>query len=95
MTTRLRNISITVDEPDHGRFYWLLLESREDPQVWEALAAADEPCASWADAFDAGCVALYKLVPDERVGPRMVEEDTEDEDSDPVGESPARPLGPA
>ena len=82
MTTYLRKISITVDEPDPGHFYWLLLESKEDASVWEALAAADEPCTSWGDAFDAGCVALHKLIPDERVGPRAL---GENEDADPVG----------
>lgn len=82
MTTHLRRISVTVDEPDPGRFYWLLLESREDASVWEALDAADEPLASWSDAFDAGCVALFKLAPDERLGPRA---GGEDEDTDPVG----------
>ena len=46
MTTYLRKISITVDEPDPGHFYWLLLESKEDASVWKALAAADEPCTS-------------------------------------------------
>ena len=82
MTTSLRKISITVDESDPGHFYWLLFESKEDASVWEALAAADEPCISWGDAFDAGCVALHKLVPDERVGPRAL---GENEDADPVG----------
>ncbi|MGJ7506556.1 hypothetical protein [Variovorax sp. GT1P44] len=82
MTTQLRRIAITVDEPEPGKFYWLLVESREDASVWEALAAADEPSATWGDAFDAGCVALCKLVPDERVGPRAV---GENEDADPVG----------
>lgn len=82
MTTYLRKISITVDEPEPGRFHWVLLESKEDPTVWAAVAASEEPYPSWSDAFDAGCVAIYKLAPDERVGPRAVDED---EDADPVG----------
>jgi hypothetical protein len=34
------------------------------------------------EAFDSGCVELFKLVPDERHGPRTI---GEDEDTAPVG----------
>ncbi|WP_286668177.1 hypothetical protein [Variovorax flavidus] len=78
----MRKISITVVEPEPGRFCWLLLESREDASVWGPLATADEPCTSWGDAFDAGCVALCKLVQDERVGPQAVGENG---DANPEG----------
>ena len=82
MTHHLRKISITVNEPETGQFFWLLLESQEDARQWETIAVANEACTSWDDAFDAGCVALYKMVPDERIGPRAP---GEDENADPVG----------
>jgi hypothetical protein len=80
--SHLRHVSIFIDEPEAGHFHWVLHESTEDASVWVDLEASMESFPSWSDAFDAGCVALYKLAPDERVGPRAA---GEDEDASPVG----------
>ncbi|MDM0068375.1 hypothetical protein [Variovorax sp. J31P207] len=82
--THLRHISVFVDEPDPGHFHWVLHESTEDATVWTEVEASEESFASWTDAFEAGTVALYQLVDDERIGPRAPGED-EDEDAAPVG----------
>ena len=80
--TRLRHIAIWVDEPDPGYFHWVLHESTEDGSVWVDIRSSAAPYRSWMEAFDAGSVELFKLVPDERCGPRV---SGEDEDADPVG----------
>lgn len=78
----LRHISVFVDEPDPGHFHWVLHESTEDATVWTEVQASIESFPMWIDAFDAGNVALLKLVHDERIGPRAP---GEDEDAAPVG----------
>jgi hypothetical protein len=78
----LRHVSVFVDEPDPGHFYWVLHESTEDGSVWIDIESSAGPFLSWMDAFDAGCVALFALVPDELKGPRAP---GEDEDAAPVG----------
>ena len=78
----LRHLSVWVDEPDPGHFFWVLHESTEDASVWVDIESSPESFLSWTDAFEAGTVALYRMVPDERTGPRA---SGEDEDSDPVG----------
>jgi len=78
----LRHLSVWVDEPDHGHFHWVLHESTEDASVWLDIESSAESLPSWMEAFDAGCVALFKLVPDERTGPLA---SGEDEDAAPVG----------
>ncbi|RYH40008.1 MAG: hypothetical protein EON54_18605 [Alcaligenaceae bacterium] len=80
--THLRRIAVFIDEPEPGHFHWVVHESTEDASVWLDLASSDESYPMWIDAWDAGNVALLKLVPDERVGPRAP---GEDEDASPVG----------
>jgi len=80
--SQLRHLSVFVDEPEPGHFFWVLHESTEDASVWSDIESSAEPFISWTDAFEAGCVALFKRVPDERVGPRTARED---EDAAPVG----------
>ena len=50
--------------------------------MWLDIESSAESFPSWMEAFDAGCVALFKLVPDERTGPLA---SGEDEDAAPVG----------
>ncbi|MDM0022714.1 hypothetical protein [Variovorax saccharolyticus] len=57
-------------------------ESTDDGSVWVDIESSAAPYSSWMEAFDAGSVELFKLVADERCGPRAV---GEDEDADPVG----------
>ena len=80
--THLRHISVFVDQLALGRFTWVLHESTDDASVWTEVETSNESFASWIDAFEAGNVALLKLVYDERVGPRKP---GEDEDAAPVG----------
>ena len=80
--THLRHITVFVDEPDPGHFHWVLHQSTEDASVWIDFESSVDSFPSWMEAFDAGCVELFKLVPDERSGPRLT---GEDENADPVG----------
>ena len=83
MMSRIRRISVHVDEPDPGHFYWVLMEEGDDASQWRELASADEGYDMWLDALQAGNKALLGYAPDERIGPREV--DGDDEDSAPVG----------
>jgi len=80
--THLRHITVFVDEPDPGHFHWVLHESTEDGSVWIDIDSSVLSFPSWMEAFDAGCVELFKLGRDERRGPRAI---GEGEDADPVG----------
>ena len=66
----LRRISVFVDETEPGQFYWVLHESNEDATVWTDVESSADAFITWMEAFDEGCIALFKLVPDERAGPR-------------------------
>ncbi|QFZ84569.1 hypothetical protein GFK26_18240 [Variovorax paradoxus] len=82
MTAHIRRISVHVDEPDPGHFFWVLMEEGDDASEWTELESAEESYDLWLDALDAGVRALVRYAPDERIGPREV---NEDEDADPVG----------
>ena len=79
--TPLRHITVFVDEADPGHFHWVLHESTEDGSVWVDVDSSVLSFPTWMEAFDAGCVELFKLAPDERIGPQTL---GEDEDADPV-----------
>ena len=78
----LRRLSVFVDEPDPGQFYWVLHESLDDAAVWMDIRASEESFPSWMAAFDQGVVELLKLVENELTGPRAA---GEDENTSPVG----------
>jgi hypothetical protein len=82
MMAHIRRISVHVDEPDPGHFYWVLMEEGDDASQWRELDSADEGYDMWLDALQAGTKALIGYAPDERIGPR---ENGDDEDSAPVG----------
>ncbi len=86
MTSAIRRISVHVDEPERGRFYWVLMEEGDDASQWRELESSRDPFDLWLDALDAGTKALVNCAPDERVGPRKSQ--GEDEDSSPVGKRP-------
>jgi hypothetical protein len=73
--SHLRHLSVFVDEPEPGLFFWVLHESTGDPTVWVDIGSGESVFNSWMDAFEAGCVELFKLVTDERLGPRAPDED--------------------
>jgi hypothetical protein len=71
MTQRLRQIALTVCEPDNGEFMWLLLESDGSWTEYQAeVAAAQEPYDTYDKALMAGLRALQTLSPDPTKGPR-------------------------
>ncbi|BEP42278.1 hypothetical protein [Variovorax sp. V15] len=80
--THVRRISVHVDEPDPGHFYWVLMEEGDDASQWLELQSAEEGYDMWIDALQAGMWALERLAEDERIGPRI---DRDDEGSSPVG----------
>lgn len=78
----IRRISIHVDEPDPGHFYWVLMEEGDDASQWVELESSDAAYQMWIDALQAGVAALVGYAPDERIGPRTA---GDDEDASPVG----------
>jgi hypothetical protein len=82
LMTPLLRISVHVDETDPGHFYWVLMEEGPGGSLGGDRAGVE----LWLDAFSAGCKALMRRVPDERIGPRSNDEsENENEDADPVG----------
>ena len=47
----------------------------ENASVWLDIESSAASFDSWPDAFEAGTVTLFKLVADERTGPRAQGED--------------------
>jgi hypothetical protein len=82
MTSHIRRISVHVDEPEPGQFFWVLMEEGDDASQWHEIESAAEPYDMWLDALQAGTKALIEYAPDERIGPREV---GDDEDAVPVG----------
>ena len=80
--SHIRRISVHVDEPNPGHFYWVLMEEGEDVSQWVELQSAEEGFDMWIDALQAGMWTLEKLAEDERIGPRSA---GDDEDANPVG----------
>jgi hypothetical protein len=64
----LRSISVTVDEPEHGLYFWQLLE--HNGIDWEQLKFAEQPAPTYAQAMAAGLLALQALIDDLDIGPR-------------------------
>lgn len=75
----LRSLALTVEEPTPGEFCWRILESRQDPRVFESIACSDITFAAYDTALATGYGELQRLVgPDLQYGPRS-EEDTQAE----------------
>lgn len=66
--THPRQITVFVDEADPGHFHWVLHESTEGASVWVDIQSSTESFTNWMEAFDAGCVELFKLVPENSRG---------------------------
>ena len=78
----LRQLSHHIEEPVPGEFYWVILESKDDPSVWTEFSSAVHGCTTWGDAWAQGVMEYMRLVRDRRVGPRCV---VEDEAASPLG----------
>lgn len=61
-----RNIALTVHELEEGEFYWVLMESVEDPvdrnaHTYLPLESAHEPYTSYSNALVAGVAVMRKM----------------------------------
>ena len=65
----LRNIAVTVEEPEAGRFAWVLIE--RVGHTWRELERSEAPAAGYAAAMAEGLLALQSLVDDLETGPRV------------------------
>jgi len=65
----LRELAVTVRAHGPVSYYWVLIE-RSSAGDWEEVSVSNDYQTSWADAFDAGVVHLYRQVPNELIGPR-------------------------
>lgn len=81
-TLHLRRLTVFVDEPDPGHYFWVLIESTEDAAVWTDIDAAQIPVGSWEEAFDKGVAELKIRMADKQRGPLAT---GEDENASPVG----------
>jgi hypothetical protein len=54
--SRLRHVSVIVDEPAPGHYFWVLHESTDDAGVWGDLASSDLDFPTGGEAYDAGTV---------------------------------------
>lgn len=82
MNDHLRRLTIFVDEPDHGHFHWVLIESTDDASIWSDVMSSEESFPEWIQAWQAGTTELMKSIKDQTTGPRA---SGEDENADPVG----------
>jgi hypothetical protein len=69
--SQLRVIAIHVEEPQTGRFTWVLTE-RDGPS-WQELAKAAAPARSFKKAMADGLLELQSMVEDLDAGPRRPE----------------------
>ncbi|VWX60922.1 conserved hypothetical protein [Burkholderiales bacterium 8X] len=76
---------MTVDEPDPGSYYWLLLESGGPGEPFQVLSSARTGQPSYDDALIEGVNQLRQLCRDRRQGPRRTHETPGD---NPSGWSP-------
>lgn len=82
MTDHLRRLTVFVDEPETGDFFWVLIESTDDAAIWSDVKASEESFPTWIQAWQAGTAELMKSIKDQNTGPRA---SGEDENADPVG----------
>ena len=81
--THLRHLTVYVDEPDRGQYFWVLMESVDDSTVWHKVHGSEDCFGAWIEAHNASVVELLKQVDDEWIGPRAP--GAEDESANPVG----------
>lgn len=79
--SKIRRVSLHVDEPQPGHYFWVLMEEGDDESHWQEISSSKEANAMWLDALQEGMLALVILAGDERVGPRHTADDDVDDDS--------------
>lgn len=82
MPSFLRSIAVTVDEPDPGSFYWVLLEARAPGDEYRFLDSAPRGTDSYERALQDGVAELQRLCRAHGRGPRREEEK---DDANPSG----------
>ena len=60
--TNLRQIALTVDEQEPGRYFWLLIESKDDARTYGELKACEKGHGTYMEALEAGYVELRRMV---------------------------------
>ncbi|PLC06423.1 hypothetical protein CY658_05155 [Variovorax sp. RO1] len=60
--SHLRQIALTVDEQDPGRYYWVMIESKDDARIYGELKASQEAFGTYMEAFEAGAQELRRMV---------------------------------
>ena len=70
MRGQLLSIALSVEQHEDGDYFWVLLESFDDPKQFEPLLEAATGFPSYLDALQAGFVVLKGLSDDLTVGPR-------------------------
>jgi hypothetical protein len=86
MPSFLRSIAVTVDEPDPGHFYWVLLESRAPHhEEFRLLNSASRGKDSYEQALHEGVNELRRLCQNSAIGPRR---ECQGEDENPSGWTP-------
>ena len=74
--TRLRHLSLHVQEPTSHAYFWALMESVDDASVWTQIETALNCEPTWKQAWNAGMRAYHMRVPDDRIGPRVAPEES-------------------
>jgi len=92
MAGQLISIALTVDQHDGGDYFWMLLESFDDSMAFEPLMEAAKGFPTYAEALQAGYLALRGLPEDLSVGPRDDSEALEQPDDGDDHEEPAAPT---
>jgi hypothetical protein len=57
----LREVAVYVSETQRGHFHWTLHERILGDDQWADILTSPDYSPTWMEAFDAGCVALFKL----------------------------------
>lgn len=65
----LRHIAVSVEEPEPGRFAWVLLE-QDARRAWREMERATAGADTYQEAMAQGLQALEARVPDLDRGPR-------------------------
>ena len=81
----LRSIAVTVDEPDPGNFYWVLLESQGRDDEYRLMNSAPRALDTYERALQEGVNELRRMCAARSLGPRR---EFESEDENPSGWSP-------
>jgi hypothetical protein len=75
LSAPLRSLALTVEETAPGEFVWRILESRNNPTVFESVSCSDISFAAYDTALATGYGELQRLVgPDLQYGPRSEED---------------------